>query len=59
MLLRLARLIRLVGVSGHAAVAVRAAPDPNHYVFLCLGQSNPEGFPGRSPNLPASTGFLT
>jgi len=26
--------------------ATASAPDPNFYVFLCLGQSNMEGFPG-------------
>src|SRR5262252_6923969 len=24
-------------------------PDPNFYIFLCLGQSNMEGFPGVDP----------
>lgn len=39
----------LLAVSVAAAVTVpapAAEPDPKFYVFLCLGQSNMEGFPG-------------
>jgi len=39
------RLFLLAGLLSWAANAV-AGPDPNFYVFLCLGQSNMEGFPG-------------
>jgi hypothetical protein len=28
------------------ATAPARGPDPKFYVFLCLGQSNMEGFPG-------------
>jgi GH35 family endo-1,4-beta-xylanase len=33
-------------VAAAAAAAPAAEPDPKFYVFLCLGQSNMEGFPG-------------
>ncbi len=29
-----------------ATAITRAAPDPNFHIFLCIGQSNMEGFPG-------------
>jgi len=39
-----ARLFAILGFSTFAAIA--AAQDPNFYIFLCLGQSNMEGYPG-------------
>ena len=40
-ILRTFTLVGLLLVSSHAF-----AQDPNFYIFLCLGQSNMEGFPG-------------
>ncbi|HEY8994156.1 MAG TPA: sialate O-acetylesterase [Lacunisphaera sp.] len=39
-------LCSLLGVAGVLGVAGARAQDPRCYVFLCLGQSNMEGFPG-------------
>src|SRR3954452_5736068 len=42
-----AKLASVLLVAAVAAAAARAeGPDPKFYVFLCLGQSNMEGFPG-------------
>ncbi len=41
------RLLRLLLLAGSVLVATTAyCEDKNFYVFLCLGQSNMEGFPG-------------
>ena len=41
------KTLRLFALIGLLLVATRAfAQDPNFYIFLCLGQSNMEGFPG-------------
>lgn len=41
------KILRLFALIGLLFVATRAfAQDPNFYIFLCLGQSNMEGFPG-------------
>jgi len=41
------KILRLFALIGLLLLATRAfAQDPNFYIFLCLGQSNMEGFPG-------------
>lgn len=37
---------RLMFLAALSLTATASAQDPNFYVFLCLGQSNMEGFPG-------------
>ena len=39
-------LLAAVAVAAAAPAARADGPDPKFYVFLCLGQSNMEGFPG-------------
>src|ERR1700730_9547192 len=43
--MKLARLF-LAAVSIIAFPIIASAQDPNFHIFLCLGQSNMEGFPG-------------
>src|SRR4051794_24909098 len=39
-------LVLLVSFLLFTPASRAAEPDPNFYIFLCLGQSNMEGFPG-------------